>query len=91
MLARVREAISAAAPQVAPQVSPQVMELLRALRGEMSRDELQSALGLNDRKSFAARYLKPALAAALIEYTRPETPSSSLQKYRLTALGKSVR
>lgn len=91
MLARIREAVAAATPQVAPQVTPQVMELVRVLRGEMSRDDLQSALGLSDRKSFVARYLKPALAAGLIEYTRPEAPSSRLQKYRLTALGKVMR
>lgn len=91
MLARILEAVSAATPQVTPQVSPQVAELLKAVRGEMSRDELQSALGLSDRKSFSARYLKPALAAGLIEYTRPETPGSRLQKYRLTAAGRALR
>lgn len=91
MLARIREAAVAATPQVAPQVTPQVLQLLKALRGEMSRDDLQSALGLSDRKSFAERYLKPALAAGLIEYTRPDAPSSRLQKYRLTAMGNTVR
>ena len=50
----------------------------------MSRDELQTVLGLQDRKSFAARYLKPALTAGLIEMTIPEKPNSRLQKYQLT-------
>lgn len=45
----------------------------------------------SDRKSNAIRYLKPALDLGVIEYTRPEAPSSRLQKYRLTAMGKSVR
>lgn len=90
MLARIREAVVAAPPQVAPQVTPQVLQLLKALRGEMSRDDLQLALGLSDRKSFAIRYLKPALDLGVIEYTRPEVPSSRLQKYRVTALGKTV-
>jgi hypothetical protein len=49
----------------------------------MSRDELQIALGLQDRKSFSERYLKPALTAGLIEMTIPEKPNSRLQKYRL--------
>lgn len=70
-------------PQVTPQVTPQVKELLLALKGEMSRDELQTALGLQDRKSFSARYLKPALNAGLIEMTIPEKFNSRLQKYRL--------
>ncbi|PUA30223.1 MAG: cell filamentation protein Fic [Cellvibrio sp. 79] len=75
---------SLATPQVAPQVTPQVSELLIALKGEMSRDDLQAALGLQDRKSFSERYLKPALNAGLIEMTIPEKPNSRLQKYRLT-------
>lgn len=63
--------------------TPQVKELLLALKGELSRDELQSALGLQDRKSFSERYLKPALNAGLIEMTITEKPNSRLQKYRL--------
>lgn len=64
--------------------TPQVSELLIALKGEMSRDNLQAALGLQDRKSFSERYLKPALNTGLIEMTIPEKPNSRLQKYRLT-------
>lgn len=75
-------------PQVTPQVSPQVNELLIALKGEMSRDDLQVALGLQDRKSFSARYLKPALNAGLIEMTIPDKPNSRLQKYRLIIKGR---
>ncbi|EIK44260.1 filamentation induced by cAMP protein Fic [Cellvibrio sp. BR] len=75
-------------PQVAPQVTPQVKELLSALKGEMSRDDLQTALGLQDRKSFSGRYLKPALNAGLIEMTIPEKPNSRLQKYRLTGISR---
>lgn len=70
-----------------PQVTPQVKELLLALKSEMSRDDLQSALGLQDRKSFSERYLKPALSADLIEMTIPGKPNSRLQKYRLTQKG----
>lgn len=72
-----------ATPQVAPQVTPQVKKLLRSLVGTMNRDELQSALNLKDRKSFRERYLKPALAAGLIEMTVPGKPNSRLQSYRL--------
>ena len=53
----------------------------------MSRETLQAALGLSDRKSFRDRYLKPALAEGLIEMTIPDKPNSRLQKYRLTAKG----
>ena len=54
----------------------------------MSREDLQTALGLQDRKSFRERYLKPALAEGLIEMTLPGKPNSRLQKYRLTDPGQ---
>lgn len=70
-------------PQVTLQVTPQVKQLISVIKGAMSRDELQQALGLKDRKSFRERYLKPALEQGLIEMTIPDKPNSSLQKYRL--------
>jgi Fic family protein len=88
MLRMVLDAVTTSAPQVTPQVTPQVGELLAAIQGEMSREALQSAFGLLDRKSFRERYLKPALADGLIEMTIPGKPNSRLQKYRLTPKGK---
>jgi len=78
----------ATTPQVTLQVTPQVERLLDVLQGEMSREQIQSRLGLRDRQSFRDRYLKPALDAGLIEMTRPDTPNSRLQKYRLS--GKAL-
>lgn len=90
MLRMIFDAVSAtAAPQVAPQVTPQVARLLEVLTGEMAREEIQCALGLQDRKSFRERYLVPALAVGLIEMTLPGKPNSRLQKYRLTDAGRS--
>lgn len=89
ILSMVQEAVvSAQAPQVTPQVTPQVARLLATLSVEMSRGELQSVLGLQDRKSFRARYLAPALAEGLIEMAIPDKPNSRLQKYRLTERGE---
>lgn len=87
MLKRILEAVTDVTPQAAPQVTPQVERLLLALRGEMSREVLQDALALQDRKSFRARYLKPALAQGLIEMCVPDRPNSRLQRYRLTDRG----
>jgi len=87
MLRMILDAIVTTAPQVTPQVTPQVMRLLAAMRGEMSREAIQGALGLQDRKSFRERYLKPALAAGLVEMTLPDKPNSRLQRYRLTQKG----
>ena len=49
----------------------------------MSRDELQSALDLNDCKLFRERYLKYALEEGLIEMTIPDKPNSLSQHYQL--------
>ncbi len=73
------DALNNSTPQVAPQVGPQVGELLAVIKGEMSRDALQWALNLSDRKSFRERYLKPALDFGLIEMTIPDKPNSRLQ------------
>ena len=54
----------------------------------MSREALQAALALQDRKSFRERYIKPALDESLIEMTIPDKPNSRLQKYRLTDKGR---
>lgn len=94
MLCMILETVTAAAPKSPPghpQVTPQVGELLMAIRGEMSREALQAALGLQDRKSFRERYLRPALTDGLIEMTIPDKPNSRLQKYRLTDKGRQWR
>jgi Fic family protein len=90
MLRMILDAVTTSAPQVTPQVTPQVGELLMVIRGEMSRERLQSSLGLLDRKSFRERYLKPALADGWIEMTIPDKPKSRLQKYRLTDKGRQL-
>ncbi len=74
-------------PQATPQVTPQVEQLLKSLEMEMSRIEIQEKLGLSDRNNFRKNYLNPAFETGLIEYTIPEKPKSSNQKYRLTGKG----
>ena len=90
MLAMMRDAIAVSTPQVAPHVIPQVMRLLRISQGPMSRDQLQAALGLKDRKSFRERYLRPGLEAGLIAMTLPDRPNSPLQQYQPTAAGQAA-
>jgi ATP-dependent DNA helicase RecG len=74
--------------QVTGQVTQEIELLLGILRGEMTRAAIQEALGLKGRDNFENRYLKPALADALIELTLPDKPTSSKQKYRLTEKGR---
>lgn len=77
-------------PQATPQVTPQVRRLLSVLKGEMSRQEIQHALGLKDRKSLRQRYILPALQDGYIEMTHPDTPNAKTQKYRPTPCGRQV-
>jgi len=88
MLRMIQHALIAYAPQVAPHVSPQVSKLLFVVHGDMTREAMQAALSLKDRKSFRERYLKPALGDGLIEMTIPDKPNSRLQRYRLTDKGR---
>lgn len=84
------------APELAPEVTGEVtgevageVRLARALSGEMTRQQLQQALGLKHEEHFRKTYLQPALDAGLIEMTIPDKPTSRLQKYRLTDKGRA--
>ena len=76
--------------QVTGQVADQVYRLLSVCSGDLSRTELQEALGLKHRDSFVEAYLQPALDANLIEMTIRDKPRSSKQKYRLTEKGRKI-
>ena len=88
MLHRILEAVTGATPEVTPQVTPQVGALLAQIRGEMTRQALQDALGLADREHFRKVYLLPALELGMVEMTRPDKPQSRNQRYRLTEQGR---
>ena len=85
------EALRTPAPtdQEGDQVSDQVARLLNALRaGPRSASELMADLRLSHRPTFRRNHLHPAMAAGLVEMTRPAAPSAKNQKYRLTAGGR---
>lgn len=88
MLTMIFDAVVTSAPQATPPVTPQVGQLLMVMDGEMSREALQDLLHLQDRKSFRARYLRPALAAEFITMTIPDKPNSPLQRYQITEKGR---
>ncbi|WP_459947322.1 Fic family protein [Desulfocastanea catecholica] len=77
-------------PQVTPQVSLEVLRLLRTLDRPLSRQEIQSKLGLQDRKHLRQKYLLPALEAGLIELAEPDKPNSPRQKYLLSQNGRML-
>jgi len=76
--------------QATLQVTPQVERLLAVFKGEHNRQELQGFLGLSDRKNFRENYLNPAIQAGLVELFDPNNPTSSKQRYVLTALGRQI-
>ncbi|PFH09745.1 ATP-dependent DNA helicase RecG [Collimonas sp. PA-H2] len=87
----IRLPIHARSPVVSGEVTGEVEKLLLILNGEMRRTELQLALGLKHEDNFRKLYLLPALDAKMVEMTLPGVPSSSKQRYRLTALGRQRR
>ena len=75
---------------VTGEVTGEVRRLLQICDGERSRVELQSLLGLKHEDHFRKVYLLPSLLAGLMEMTRPKTPKSRMQRYRLTHKGKQM-
>lgn len=70
------------------EVTMEVATLLRAVLGEMRRQELQAAMGLKNADHFRKAYVLPAIAAGFLEMTLPDQPNSRLQRYRPTAKGQ---
>ena len=69
-------------------VTIEIANLLRLLKGEMSRLDLQVTMALRNAEHFRKTYLAPAMAAGYVEMTLPDKPRSTKQRYRLTRLGK---
>ena len=51
---------------------------------------LMELIGRSDRTKFRNQVLKPLLEDGLLELTKLDKPTSSLQKYRLTEKGKAL-
>ena len=78
-------------PQDTPQVTPQVIRVYRAVGDRaLTKQQIMTILGLEDREHFRLTYLQPALAAGLLEMTIPDKPTSKNQKYRATKKGKEL-
>ncbi|MDE0074061.1 MAG: DNA-processing protein DprA [Gammaproteobacteria bacterium] len=63
-------------------------KLLLSISGDMSRQDILTALGLRNLGNLRKRYLKPCLEQGWIEMTIPEKPSSVNQRFRLTQVGR---
>jgi len=76
-------------PRKDPAGTPQVVAVLSAATNPQSRAQLQATAGLVDREHFRRDYLEVLLSSGLLERTIPDKPTSSRQRYRLTAAGKA--
>lgn len=57
---------------------------------DLTRQAMQTALGLRNDEHFRKTYLVPALERGLVEMTIPDKPTSRLQKYRITEAGRTL-
>lgn len=76
-------------PQEYRSTSVEVKNLLKVLKGEMSRKEIQEILELKHEGNFRENYVIPALDNKLIEMKYPDSPNHPKQKYILTKKGKN--
>lgn len=74
----------------APAPGKNEMRLLRAMSGEMSRQEIRDALKLKPSTDIKKRYVDPCLEQGWIEMTMPEKPRSPHQRFHITAAGRRV-
>ena len=78
-------------PQVPPKYppsTPQVVAVLTRAQQDATREGLQGAAGMRDRKHFREKILDSLLEAGLLEMTIPDKPRSGKQRYRLTERGR---
>lgn len=68
--------------------SIEIQNLLNVMVNEMSKKEIQEALGLKHGGNFRENYLIPALNIGLIEMKYPQNPNHPRQKYFITDKGK---
>jgi ATP-dependent DNA helicase RecG len=75
--------------QVSEQVVEQVMAMLGTIREQpATKRQVLAAAGLSGAYLNYRRHLVPLLRAGLVEMTIPDSPTSRLQKYRLTEKGQ---
>ncbi len=55
-----------------------------------SRADLMGALGISNQTRAFRRHIEPLLEAGLLERTLPDKPTSRVQRYRITALGRTA-
>jgi predicted HTH transcriptional regulator len=69
----------------------QVLSVLSHYEIAQDAKSLMQKMGLSNRTKFKNKYINPLIDEGLLEMTIPDKPNSSLQKYRITELGKQLK
>ncbi|QDD89667.1 RNA-binding domain-containing protein [Pseudomonas oryzihabitans] len=78
-------------PEPRPPLQPEQAILLQRMTGDHAVPELMTFVGRSNRSKFREQVLAPLLVLGLVEMTIPNKPSSSKQRYRLTAAGRALK
>ena len=70
--------------------SGQQVKVLRNCFSDSAISEFMSYTGRRDRTKFRNQVMNPLLEGGWLEMTIPDKPTSSQQKYRLTAAGRQL-
>ena len=70
-------------------LAPRLLDLLAT--GPLAKAAIARRLGQKRVSGQLNKVMRQLMAAGQIEYTRPDTPRSRLQRYRLTAQGQATR
>lgn len=68
-----------------------IYKMVSLMDGAVTREEIQTALGLKGRDNFTKNYLNPALENGYIEMIYPDVPRHPDQAYRLTSKGEDLK
>ena len=81
------------APLKHPSSTPQderTKNILEFCKNPKKREEIQSFIGIKDRKHFRIEILQPLIENGLLQMTIPDKPNSPIQKYVTTEQGMGL-
>ncbi len=81
---------TAEVPQKYRSTSGEVLNLLKVMKGDIRRKEIQESLGLKHEGNFRDNHLEPALSGGYIKMRYPDNPNHPRQKYSITEKGKNA-
>ena len=90
LLRKLGTILSQVCPKPVPSDEAALIMKNSANQGEVSISELMDWVGESNRTRFRQDYLKALMEEGFVEFTIPDKPTSSKQKYRLSKKGKEL-